>query len=160
MFFIIFKELSVAKHFLRLESAPLRYHRYRIILHLNKMENITRETRIVESKRGKMKIRLEKPAMNISKLVGGKNEKARRGPLHEKLWLGLYFVYRKYWMEIKITEYVYVDKKLSNWSFITYVQCTAERSNLWPFIHFYYSQIMRTFSRRFSCFLIHIQSYF
>ena len=28
-----------------------------------------------------MKIRLEKPAMNISKLMGGKNEKARRGTL-------------------------------------------------------------------------------
>ena len=53
-----------------------------------------------------MKIRPEKPAMNISKLTGGKNEKARRGALHEKLRLDLYFVYRKYWMEIKITEYV------------------------------------------------------
>ena len=28
---------------------------------------------------GKIKIRLEKPAANISKLVGGKNEKAREG---------------------------------------------------------------------------------
>ena len=43
-----------------------------------------------------MKIRPEKPAMNISKLTGGKNEKARRGALHEKLRLDLYFVYRKY----------------------------------------------------------------
>ena len=43
-----------------------------------------------------MKIRLEKPAMNISKLTGGKNEKAKRGTLHEKLWLDLYFVYRKH----------------------------------------------------------------
>ena len=31
-----------------------------------------------------MKIRLEKPAVNISKLTGGKNEKPRRGALHEK----------------------------------------------------------------------------
>ena len=31
-----------------------------------------------------MKIRLEKPAVNISNLTGGKNEKARRGALHEK----------------------------------------------------------------------------
>ena len=38
-----------------------------------------------------MKIRLEKPAMNISNLTGGKNEKARRGALHEKLRLDLYF---------------------------------------------------------------------
>ena len=53
-----------------------------------------------------MKIRLEKPAVNILKLTGGKNEKARRGALHEKLPSDLYFVYRKYWMEIKITEYV------------------------------------------------------
>ena len=29
--------------------------------------------------REKMKIRLEKPALNISKLTGGKNEKARQG---------------------------------------------------------------------------------
>ena len=39
-----------------------------------------------------MKIRLEKPAVNISKLTGGKNEKARRGTLHEKRRLDLYFV--------------------------------------------------------------------
>ena len=55
---------------------------------------------------GKMKIRLEKPAVNISKLTGCKNEKARGGALHEKLRLDLYFVYWKYWMEMKITEYV------------------------------------------------------
>ena len=55
-----------------------------------------------------MKIRLEKPAVSISKLTGGKNEKVRRGggALHEKLWLDLCFVYRKQRMEIKITDYV------------------------------------------------------
>ena len=37
-----------------------------------------------------MKIRLKKPAVNISNLTGGKNEKARLGALHEKLWLDLY----------------------------------------------------------------------
>ena len=42
-----------------------------------------------------MKIRLEKAAVNISKFTGGKNEKTRRGALHEKLLLDLYFVYRK-----------------------------------------------------------------
>ena len=42
-----------------------------------------------------MKIRLEKPAVNISKLTGSKNEKARRRALHEKLRIDLYFVYRK-----------------------------------------------------------------
>ena len=46
-------------------------------------------------------MQLEKPTVNISKLTGGKNEKPRRGTLHEKLWLDLYFVYRKHWMEIK-----------------------------------------------------------
>ena len=56
--------------------------------------------------RRKMKIPLERHAVNISKLMGGKNEKARREALHENLRLDLYFVYRKYWMEIKITEYV------------------------------------------------------
>ena len=53
-----------------------------------------------------MKIRLEKLTENISKVTGGKNEKPRRGALHEKLRLNLYFVYRKHRMEIKITEYV------------------------------------------------------
>ena len=38
-----------------------------------------------------MKILLEKPAVNISNPTGGKNEKARRGALHEKLQLDLYF---------------------------------------------------------------------
>ena len=43
-----------------------------------------------------MKHRLEKPAVNISKFTSGKNEKARRGALHKKLRLDLYFVYRKH----------------------------------------------------------------
>ena len=43
-----------------------------------------------------MKIRLEKLAVNTSKLTGGKNEKPRRGTLHEKLQLDFYFVYKKY----------------------------------------------------------------
>ena len=55
---------------------------------------------------GKMKIRLGKPAVNISKLAGGKNGKARREALREKLRADLYLVYRKHWLEIKITEYV------------------------------------------------------
>ena len=33
-----------------------------------------------------MKIRLEKPAVNISMHTGGKNEKTRLGALHEILW--------------------------------------------------------------------------
>ena len=44
----------------------------------------------------KVKIRLEKPAVNISKLTCGKNGKARRGALHEKLQSELHFVCRKY----------------------------------------------------------------
>ena len=43
-----------------------------------------------------MKIRLEKPAVNVSNLTGGKNEKARREALHEKRQLDLYFAYRKH----------------------------------------------------------------
>ena len=39
-----------------------------------------------------MKIRLEKPAVNISNLRGGKNEKATWEALHEKLRLDLYFL--------------------------------------------------------------------
>ena len=42
-----------------------------------------------------MEIRLEKPAVSISNLTGGKNEKARRGALHEILRLDLYFFYRE-----------------------------------------------------------------
>ena len=38
-----------------------------------------------------MRIRLEKPAVNISNLTGGKKVKARRGALHEKLLLDFYF---------------------------------------------------------------------
>ena len=38
-----------------------------------------------------MKIRLEKPAVNISNFTGGKNEKARWGALREKRRLDLYF---------------------------------------------------------------------
>ena len=34
----------------------------------------------------------------------------------------------------------------------------SRQSNLWLFIHFYYSQIMRTFTRSFYCFIIHIQT--
>ena len=42
-----------------------------------------------------MKIRLEKLAVNILKLTGGKNEKVRRRTFLEKLWLNLYFVSSK-----------------------------------------------------------------
>ena len=50
----------------------------------------------VSEREERLKIRLEKLAVNISKLMGGKNEKPRRGVSHEKLWLDLYFVYRKH----------------------------------------------------------------
>ena len=50
----------------------------------------------------------------------------------------------------------YVDKRLSDWNFMTYIQCIAERSKLWHLSHFCYLQIMRTFGRNFYCFLIHI----
>ena len=43
-----------------------------------------------------MKIPLQIPAVSISKLVGGKNEKTRRRALHKKLQLDLYFVYKKH----------------------------------------------------------------
>ena len=44
-----------------------------------------------------MKIRLEKPAVTISNLTGGKNEKARRGALHEKLRLDFFFTGNNEW---------------------------------------------------------------
>ena len=43
-----------------------------------------------------MEIRLVKPAVNISKLMGGKMKKQDVGTSHEKPRLGLYFVYRKH----------------------------------------------------------------
>ena len=43
-----------------------------------------------------MKIRLVKPALNITKLTGVEIEKARQRGLDEKLWLDLHFVYRKH----------------------------------------------------------------
>ena len=49
-----------------------------------------------------MKMRLEKLTFNISKLMGGRNEKPRRKVLH----LYLYFVYSKHRMKVKIIEYV------------------------------------------------------
>ena len=58
-----------------------------------------------------MKILLENPAVSITKLTGGKNVKAWRGALYEKLGLDLSFVYRKHWMEIKITEHVICRKE-------------------------------------------------
>ena len=67
-----------------------------------------------------MKIRLEKLAVNISKLTSGKNVKPRRGSLHEK---------RRLWLEIKLTEYVicqqeafYIIKVLRNKNNIMYMQ--------------------------------------
>ena len=43
-----------------------------------------------------MKTQLEKLEVDISELTGGKYAKPRRGALHEKLQLVLYFVYRKH----------------------------------------------------------------
>ena len=98
-----------------------------------------------------MKIRLEKPAVNISKVTVGKDEKARRGALHGKLRLDLYFVYRKQWIEIKITEYVICRQEGFLLKFYYIYRMYSRQSNLWLFIHVYYSQIMmRTFSRRVS----------
>ena len=49
-----------------------------------------------------MKIRLEKPIVNNYKVYSNKNRKPRWGFLREKVYLDLYFVYRKIWMESKI----------------------------------------------------------
>ena len=62
-------------------------------IHSNKLEQ---SNFFSQSTGGKIKIRLEKRAVNISKITGGKTEKFRRGPLHEKLRLDLYFVYKKH----------------------------------------------------------------
>ena len=61
-----------------------------------------------------MKIRLDKPAANNFKAYRGKNEIAKRGTLHEKLRLDLYFAYRKYWIESKITECVICKQEAFN----------------------------------------------
>ena len=41
-----------------------------------------------------------------------------------------------------------------NWNFIIYIQCTADGSNPWLLIHFYYSHVIRIFSRSIYCFLM------
>ena len=43
---------------------------------------------------------------------------------------------------------------------LLHVYNVQRQSNVWLFIHFYYSQIMRTFTRSFYCFIIHIQTSF
>ena len=59
---------------------------------------------------GKMKIWLEKPAVNISKLMDGENEKQARQRTCMLTWKTsvrfVLVIYRKQSMEIKITEYV------------------------------------------------------
>ena len=69
-------------------------------------------------------------------------------------WVYILFIGNTEW-KAKLLNMWYVHKRLSNfnWNFITEIQCTADRSDLCFFIHFYYSQIMRTFSRSFYCFL-------
>ena len=97
-----------------------------------------------------MRIRLEKPAVDIWKLMGGKNEKARRRALHEKLRLDLYFVYRKHWMEVKATNMWYADRRLSNWNLlhIYNAQQTEVISGVWfTFITYkLWEHLVRVFS--------------
>ena len=45
-------------------------------------------------------------------LTGGKSGKPRLGILREKLHLDLHFVYRKQWMESKVTEYVMCQQEV------------------------------------------------
>ena len=52
-----------------------------------------------------MKIRLEKPAVNISKLVGGKNEKPRRGANYHPITLQIIQSTQSKCCKIKITSY-------------------------------------------------------
>ena len=100
---------------------------------------------------GKIENLTKKTCSEYFKAYGWQKWISCTGVLLEKLRLDLYSVYRKQWMEINMW---YVDKRFSNWNFITYIQFTADRSNCWLFIHFYYSKIMKTFSRSFYCFLI------
>ena len=77
-----------------------------------------------------MKIPLEKPAVNISKLTAGKNKKARRGAMHEKLRLDLFCLQEIMNGNQNNLNMWYVNKRLSNWNFITYIQCTADKVSL------------------------------
>ena len=62
-------------------------------------------------------------------------------------------------MEIKITEYVICQQEA--FFIIEILQhIYNEQQTLSLLIHFYYSQFMKTFSRSFSCFLIHTESFF
>ena len=104
-----------------------------------------------------MKIRLEKPAVNIWKFTGGKNEKARQWALHKKLQLDLYFVYKKYYMEIKITEYVVCQQEAFYIIEILLLQTEVISGFLFTFVtHKLWEHLVESFY----CFLIHIQSPF
>ena len=92
-------------------------------------------------------MRLEKLSVNISKLTGVKIKNLDGGFTWKTSVRFVLFTgnieWKSKYVNIKILSMWYVDKRLSNWNFIAYIQCTAGRSNLWFFIHFYYSQIMR-----------------
>ena len=67
-------------------------------------------------------------------------------------------------MEIKITEYATGICDVSTRGFLIeillHINHAVDRSNLWLFIYFYYSQIMHTFTWSFYCFIMHIQTSF
>ena len=117
-------------------------------------------TKLFIKPRGKMKIRLEKAAVTISNLTGGKNVKARRG--HFTWKTSVRFIYffqgrmngnQNNWICDMSTRGLLIE-------ILLHIYHAVERNNLWLFIYFYYSQIIRTFTRSFYCFIIHIQTSF
>ena len=43
---------------------------------------------------------------------------------------------------------------------LLHIYHAVDRSNLWLFIYFFYSQIVRKFTQSFYCFILHIQTSF
>ena len=106
-----------------------------------------------------MKIRLENPAVNISNFMNDKNEKVRRGLCIKKF--DLIYVFLQGTMNGNQNNGIC---NMLTRGFLTEILLhrnhAVDRNNLSFFIYFYYSQILRTFTQSFYCFIIHIQTSF
>ena len=107
-----------------------------------------------------MKIRLEEAAVNISNLTGGKNVKARRRDFTWKTLVRFIYFFQGT-----------MNGNQNNWicdmstrgfliEILLHIYHAVDWSNLWLFIYFDYSQLMRTFTRNFNSYIMHIQTSF
>ena len=109
---------------------------------------------------GKVKIRLEKPAVNILKLTSGKNEKHWEGALYEKLRLDLFCLLetlngnQNNWICDMLTRGFLIEILLHIYNI---QQAEVISGFLFTFVtHKLWEHLVESFY----CFLIHIQSPF